>query len=432
MGMKVKKSAVVELRSKTIPVSTYQYVLYYLDRAAEMIKLDPNLLKIIEAPRKATIVKLPIRMDDGSFRIFTGYRVQHSVVRGPGKGGIRYHPNVNLDEVSALAAWMTWKCAVMGIPFGGAKGGITCDPKQLSEGELERLTRRFTADIMDVLGPERDIPAPDVNTNEQIMAWMMDTYSMHSRNWEASVVTGKPIVMGGSRGRHDATGNGVGISIREAATKLNMDLKTCTAAVQGFGNVGSITARSLSRMGVKIVAVSDVNGGLENKKGIDIDALIQYTKGNKGTIIGFPGAKPYNKEKILGYKCDILVPAALENVITEETAGMVQARIVGEGANGPTTPEGDDIMYKNGITVIPDILCNAGGVTVSYFEWVQDRLGYFWSEQIVNERLEEHMVRAFNDVYEVSRKYKCSLRLASYILAVQRVTDVLLLRGVYA
>jgi len=432
MGMKVKKSAVKELRSKTIPVSTYQYVLYYLDQAAEKIKLDPNLLKIIEEPRKATIVKLPIQMDDGSFQIFAGYRVQHSIVRGPGKGGIRYHPNVNLDEVSALAAWMTWKCAVMGIPFGGAKGGIACDPGKLSKSELERLTRRFTSEILDILGPEKDIPAPDVNTNEQIMAWMMDTYIMHTRHHTAAAVTGKPVVLGGSRGRHDATGNGVGICIRETAVKLDIDLNNCTAAIQGFGNVGSIAARSMAGMGVKIAAVSDVNGGLENKKGIDVEALIQYAKENDGTIVGFPGAKPYDKDKILEYECDILVPAALENVITGDNADKVRAKIVGEGANGPSTPEGDAIMYKKGITVIPDILCNAGGVTVSYFEWVQDRLGYFWSEETVNDRLEEHMVRALKDVFNVAAKYKCSLRIASYILAVQRVIDVLLMRGVYA
>ena len=432
MGMKVRKTMMTELRSATIPVSTYQFVLQYLDQAAEMISLDPNLLRIIKEPRKTTIVKLPIQMDDGSFQIFTGYRVQHSTVRGQGKGGIRYHPNVNLDEVSALAAWMTWKCAVMGIPFGGAKGGITCDPKKLSRNELERLTRRYTADLLDVLGPEKDIPAPDVNTNEQIMAWIMDTFSMHSRKHESSVVTGKPIVLGGSRGRTDATGNGVGICIREAAKTLGIDLAASTAAVQGFGNVGSITARSLARMGVKVIAVSDVNGGLENKKGIDVDALIEYAHNNDGAIVGFPGAKPLDKDRILEYKCDILVPAALENVITKANAGKVRAKIVGEGANGPTTPDGDDILYRKGITVIPDILCNAGGVTVSYFEWVQDREGYFWSEKMVGDRLEEHMMRAFNDVHEVARKYKCSLRLASYILAVQRVTEVLLLRGVYA
>ncbi len=432
MATKARKPKVKELRSKTIPVSTYQHVLYYLDEAAKKIKLDPNLLKIIEEPRKAIIVKLPIQMDDGSFQIFTGYRVQHSTVRGPGKGGIRYHPNVNLDEVSALSAWMTWKSAVMGIPFGGAKGGIACDPKKLSRGELERLTRRFTADILDLIGPEKDIPAPDVNTNEQIMAWIMDTYSMHSRTHAAAAVTGKPVVLGGSRGRHDATGNGVGICIRETAEKLGMDLGRCTAAIQGFGNVGSIAARSLTRMGVKVVAVSDVNGGLERKNGIDIEALIEFAGRNNGTIVGFPGAKPYNKEKILGYKCDILVPAALENVITRDNADKIRAKIVAEGANGPSTPEGDSIMYKNGVTVIPDILCNAGGVTVSYFEWVQDRLGYFWSEKAVNKRLEEHMVRAIDDVFDVAEKYKCSLRLGSYILAVQRVTDVLLMRGVYA
>ncbi|MCK5125469.1 MAG: Glu/Leu/Phe/Val dehydrogenase [candidate division Zixibacteria bacterium] len=421
-----------KLKSITIPVSTYEYVLRYLDKAAAKIKLDENLLRIIKDPRKITIVKLPIQMDDGSFQVFTGYRVQHSTVRGPGKGGIRYHPNVNLDEVKSLAAWMTWKCAIMGIPFGGAKGGITCDPKKMSMNELERLTRRYAADLADVLGPEKDVPAPDVNTNAQTMAWIMDTYCMHRGEYSPSVVTGKPVVLGGSRGRHDATGNGVAIAVREAAKALGMKLNECTAAVQGFGNVGSIAARSLMEKGVKVVAISDVNGGLENKKGIDVNALIKYTAGNKGSISGFSGAKEISKNRILTFKCDILIPAALENVITEKNAAKVKAKIIGEGANGPTTPDADAILRKNGVTVIPDILCNAGGVTVSYFEWVQDRLGYFWSEEDVNNRLEEHLVRAFNDVFAVSREFKCSLRLAAYILAVKRVTEVLLLRGVYA
>ncbi|MCP4570424.1 MAG: Glu/Leu/Phe/Val dehydrogenase [FCB group bacterium] len=421
-----------EPKSATIPVSIYEYVLEYLDIAAKKISLDPNLLKIIEQPRKVTIVKLPIQMDDGSFQVFTGYRVQHSTVRGPGKGGIRYHPKVNLDEVSALAAWMTWKSAIMGIPFGGAKGGITCDPKKLSMGELERLTRRYTADLADILGPEKDIPAPDVNTNAQTMAWIMDTYSMHTGEYKSSVVTGKPVVLGGSRGRHDATGNGVGITVREAAKAKGLKLEECTAAIQGFGNVGSIAALSLVKMGIKVVAVSDVNGALENKGGIPIKVLIDYAKENNGSIVGFPDAKVIEADKILTYPCDILIPAALENVITKENAADIKANIIGEGANGPTTPEADKILYDKGLTVIPDILCNAGGVTVSYFEWVQDRLGYFWTEDDVNNRLEEHMVRAFRHVHDVSEEFDCSLRIASYILAVKRVTDVLLLRGVYA
>ena len=420
------------LKSETIQVSTYDFVLQHLDEAAARLKLDPNLLKIIKEPRKVTIVKLPIKMDDGSYQVFTGYRVQHSIVRGPGKGGIRYHPGVNLDEVKALAAWMTWKCAVTGIPFGGAKGGITCDPSKLSHHEVEHLTRRYAADLIDVIGPEKDIPAPDVNTNEQTMAWIMDTYCMHSREYNSSVVTGKPIILGGSQGRHDATGNGVGICVREAARLQGMELSDSTAAVQGFGNVGSITARALTRMGVNVVAVSDVHGAVENKNGLDIEALIAYAGKHKGAIAGFPKGRAIRRERILSYPCDILVPAALENVITAKNAASIKARIVAEGANGPTTPDGDRIMYRNGITVIPDILCNAGGVTVSYFEWVQDRLGYFWSEADVNNRLEEHMVRAFNDVAAVAQQYRCSLRLASYILAVKRVTDVLVLRGVYA
>lgn len=421
-----------KLRSKTIQVSTYEYVLEYLNEAAQKLNLDPNLLNIIKEPRRITILNLPIQMDDGSFRVFTGYRVQHSIVRGPGKGGVRYHPGVNLDEVKALSAWMTWKCAVMGIPFGGAKGGITCDPKQLSTNELERLTRRYTADLMGIIGPEKDIPAPDVNTDEQTMAWMMDTYCMHSGKYVPSSVTGKPVILGGSRGRHDATGKGVGITVKEAARSIGMELKGCKAAIQGFGNVGSIAARALTTMGVKVVAISDVHGALENRKGIPIEKLIEYCRNNKGNIVGFPEARPFDKDKVLTYKCDILIPAALENVITAKNANRIKARIVGEGANGPTTPNADRIMFEKGITVIPDILCNAGGVTVSYFEWVQDRLGYFWSEEDVNHRLEEHLIRAYNDVDQVATKYNCSLRLASYILAVKRVIDVLLLRGVYA
>ncbi len=420
-----------EPRSKTIPVSTYEYVLRYLDQAAGLLDLDPNLLRIIKSPRRINIVNLPIHMDDGSFQIFTGYRVQHSIVRGPSKGGVRYHPNVNLDEVKSLAAWMTWKCAVMGIPYGGAKGGIACDPKKMSVGELERLTRRYTAELADVFGPERDIPAPDVNTNEQTMAWMMDTYCMNKGDYHASVVTGKPVVLGGSRGRHDATGMGVGIAVREAAAAMEIDLTTCTAAIQGFGNVGTIAARSLAGMGVKIVAVSDINVGLENPKGFDIQDLIDFSI-KHGTVQGYPNGTEIDREDIITYKCDILIPAALENVITADNADQVKARIIGEGANGPTTPDAADILFENGTRVIPDILCNAGGVTVSYFEWVQDRLGYFWSEEDVHNRLEEHMIRAFTDVNVVADQFGCSWRLASYVLAVKRVIEVLLLRGVYA
>ncbi len=420
------------LRSKTIQVSTYEYVLNYLEKAAKIIDLDPNVLKILKEPRKVTMVNLPIQMDDGSFQVFTGYRVQHSIVRGPGKGGVRYHPGVNLDEVKSLAAWMTWKCAVLGIPFGGAKGGITCDPKKMSPHELERLTRRYVSDLMGVLGPEKDIPAPDVNTNEQTMAWMMDTYCMNTGQYTSSIVTGKPVVLGGSRGRHAATGNGVGLSVREAANMLGMDLSKCTVAIQGFGNVGSFSALSLVSLGAKVIAVSDVNGALRNKKGLDVEALIKYTKENNGSIVGFPGAEEFDPQKLLRCKCDILIPAALENVITAKNAGSIKAKIIGEGANGPTTPDADEILFQNGVTVIPDILCNAGGVTVSYFEWVQDRMGYFWSEEDVNHRLEEHMVRAFNDVRRVAREHQCSLRMASYVLAVKRVSDVLLMRGVYA
>ena len=370
-------------------------------------------------------------MDDGTYKMFTGYRVQHSIVRGPAKGGIRYHPDVDLDEVQALAAWMTWKCAVVNIPFGGGKGGIACDPSSMSQGELERLTRRYTAALFDVFGPESDIPAPDVNTNEQTMAWFMDTYSMHARHTVTSVITGKPLVMGGSLGRKEATGAGVVITTREALRHLKIDPAKATASVQGFGNVGSISAMFLRKLGVKVTHISDVFGGLHNPEGIDIDALIAYVKEHK-KIVGFPGAQEYDRNEILYADVDIMVPAALENQITEENAGDIRAKIIAEGANGPVTPEADSILQKNGVFVIPDILCNAGGVTVSYFEWVQNRLGYFWTAEDVNARLERIMTDAFADILKVALENGVHMRLAAFMVAIQRVVDVVLLRGIYA
>jgi glutamate dehydrogenase (NAD(P)+) len=401
------------------------------EEAAARLKLDAAFLQIIKEPRRATIVKLPVHMDDGSFRVFTGYRVQHSIIRGPAKGGIRYHPDVTLEEVMALAAWMTWKCAVVGIPFGGGKGGIVCDPPKMSKGELERLTRRYTADLIDVIGPESDVPAPDVNTNEQTMAWIMDTYSMHSRHTVTSVVTGKPLALGGSAGRREATGRGVLFCVREVSKKIGLSLKGATVVVQGFGNVGSVAADLLAKDGAKIIAVSDVGGGIQNPNGLDIPALIHHVAQNR-TVAGFPGTTPIDGKKLLEIPCDILVPAALENQITHANASRIHARIIAEGANGPTTTQADKILNKNGILVIPDILANSGGVTVSYFEWVQDRQGLFWREEEVNTRLEQIMVDAFHDVATMADEHKVSFRVAAFMLAIKRVVDAIMLRGVYA
>jgi glutamate dehydrogenase (NAD(P)+) len=401
------------------------------EEAAARLKLDPSFLQIIKEPRRATIVKLPVHMDDGTFRVFTGYRVQHSIIRGPAKGGIRYHPDVTLEEVMALAAWMTWKCAVVGIPFGGGKGGIQCDPSKMSRGELERLTRRYTADMIDVIGPDSDVPAPDVNTGEQTMAWIMDTYSMHARHTVTSVVTGKPLALGGSAGRREATGRGVLFCIREAAKRIGLNLKGAKVVVQGFGNVGSVAADLLSRDGAKIVAVSDVHGGVQNPHGLDMPALLQHLALTK-SVAGFSGGKPVQGKAILETPCDILIPAALENQITHANAGRIKARIIAEGANGPTTTRADKILNKAGVLVIPDILANSGGVTVSYFEWVQDRQGYFWREEEVNERLEHLMVQAFHDVATMADEHKVSFRVAAFMLAIKRVVDAIQLRGVYA
>jgi glutamate dehydrogenase (NAD(P)+) len=401
------------------------------EEAAARLKLDQAFVQIIKEPRRATIVKLPVQMDDGTFRVFTGYRVQHSIIRGPAKGGIRYHPDVTLEEVMALAAWMTWKCAVVGIPFGGGKGGIQCDPSKMSKSELERLTRRYTADMIDVIGPESDVPAPDVNTNEQTMAWIMDTYSMHARHTVTSVVTGKPLALGGSAGRREATGRGVLFCVREAAKKLGLDLKGATVVVQGFGNVGSVAADLLSKDGAKIVAASDVNGGIKNPNGFDMPALLKHVAATK-SVVGFPGAAPVQGKDILEIPCDILIPAALENQITRTNASKIKARIIAEGANGPTTTQADKILNKAGVLVIPDILCNSGGVTVSYFEWVQDRQGFFWKEEEVNDRLEHIMVNAFRDVSSVADEHKVSLRVAAFMLAIKRVVDAIQMRGVYA
>jgi len=406
-------------------------MLQEFDGAARILNLEPGIWRILTHPKRQIIVSCPVQMDDGEIEVFTGYRVQYNITLGPAKGGIRYHPDVTLDEVTALAAWMTWKCAVAHIPFGGGKGGVVCDPTRMSRRELEALTRRYVAEIIDAIGPEKDVPAPDVNTNDQIMAWVMDTYSMHVGHTSTAVVTGKPIEMGGSLGRREATGRGVMIVTREAARHLGLPLKGATVAVQGFGNVGSVSAELLAREGAKIVAVSDWKGGVYNPKGLDIPKMIEYA-GQHKTIDGFPGGEPFSNEELFKLEVDILIPAALENQITLENASDINAKIVTEGANGPTTPDAHRLLHERGVFVIPDILANSGGVTTSYFEWVQDRYGYFWEEEEVNTRLEKKMVEAFNDVLENSIKYKVDMRTAAYIVAISRVATVTKMRGMYA
>jgi len=402
-----------------------------VDIVADILHLDGGLRQVLKSPKRELTVNFPVKMDDGSYHVYTGYRVQYSMARGPTKGGIRYHPQVSLDEVRALAAWMTWKCAVVNIPYGGAKGGIICDPKHMSHGELERLTRRFTSEILPIIGPEIDIPAPDVYTDSQTMAWIMDTYSMQRGFSVPGVVTGKPISLGGSEGRGEATGRGCAYTIREAGKELGLKIKGGTVAVQGFGNAGSVCANILhDEQGAKIIAVSDSRGGIINPDGLNPHAVEEYKK-KSGSVVGFPGAKAISNEEILETKCDVLVPAALENQITGRNADKVQAKIVAEAANGPTLPEADTVMYQKGITVLPDILANAGGVTVSYFEWAQDLQGFFWTLDEVNQRLERVMVQSYADTRRIAQQHKIHNRSAAYVLAIQRVVDALKTRGFF-
>jgi glutamate dehydrogenase (NAD(P)+) len=409
----------------------FEAMMSRFDRAAQLLDLEPGLYKVLRHAEKEITVSVPVLMDNGEVEVYTGYRVLYNTSRGPAKGGIRFDMNVTLDEVKALAAWMTWKCAVVNLPFGGAKGGVICDPLKMSVSELERLTRRYTAGIINTLGPDSDVPAPDVNTNERVMAWVMDTYSMHVRHTVTAVVTGKPVEMGGSLGRREATGRGVMFVTREALRHLGMPLLGATVAVQGFGNVGSVAADLLSKQGCKIVAISDRTGGYFNRAGIDVAGAIAHVRQHR-SLDGFKGGESITNEDLLTLSVDVLVPAALENVITSKNAGKVQAKIIAEGANGPTTAGADSILDEKGIFVIPDILANAGGVTVSYFEWVQDRGGYFWSEETVNNRLEEIMTRSFTDVLGLSRQHKVNMRTAAYMLSISRVATVHRLRGIYA
>lgn len=411
--------------------SAFESMMERFDEAATLLNLDPNIYKILRWPNREITMYIPVLMDDGNYQVFTGYRVQHNFARGPAKGGIRFSPEVSLDEVRALAAWMTWKCAVVNIPFGGAKGGIICDPRQMSPSELERLTRRYTAELLDLIGPERDVPAPDMNTNEQVMAWIMDTYSMHARHTVTAVVTGKPVEIGGSLGRRDATGRGLLVVCNEACKKFNLDIARTRVAIQGAGNVGGTAARLMHTAGYKIVGLADITGGLYNPAGLDIPKVLRYLKENR-TVEGYLEADIIKNEELLELDCEILIPAATENQITERNVERIKCRILAEGANGPTAADADDIIFDKKIFVIPDILANAGGVTVSYFEWVQNRTGFYWTETEVNSRLEHIMVNSFADVVKFAEKYKVNTRLASYMLAIDRVAYDTRLRGIYA
>jgi glutamate dehydrogenase (NAD(P)+) len=410
-------------------LNAYQIALEQFNRAAGKLNLEPDLAEILKHPKRQLIVSIPIRMDDGSLHVFEGYRVQHNVARGPAKGGIRYHPNVTLDEVKALAMWMTWKCATVNIPYGGAKGGIVCDSKNMSAGEKERLTRRYTHEILPIIGPEKDIPAPDVYTDAQTMAWIMDTYSTTLGYSSLGVVTGKPVELGGTKGRHEATGRGVMYTIEEACRLLKIPLKGARVAVEGFGNVGHIAAQMLFDKGACITAISDSRGGIFNSRGINPREALKYKA--DGSVAGMPGTTSISNRDLLELDCDILIPAALENQITAENAPRIRARIVAEGANGPVTPAADRVLFEKDVFLIPDVLCNAGGVTVSYFEWVQDLQGFFWDEARVNEQLERIIKNAFHEVNETAVREKTDRRTAAYMLAVKRVAEATKVRGLF-
>ncbi len=401
------------------------------DQAVSLLGISEEMYYILKVPRQQVIVGLPVTMDDGSLRVFEGYRVIHSNILGPSKGGIRFDPAVNLDEVRALAAWMTWKCAVVDIPYGGAKGGVACNPREMSAGEIERLVRAYTVSMLDVFGPDRDIPAPDMGTGPREMAWLMDEYSKAKGMTVSGVVTGKPLVLGGSLGRTEATGRGVTVAALSAMDKLRINPYRATAAVQGFGNVGSYAAALLHERGVSVTAVSDISGGYHNDRGLDITAAMKYRDAHGGTLEGFPNAEKISNEELLSLAVDVLVPAAKEDVITDENAGSIQAKLIVEGANGPTSASADEIINDKGIVVVPDILANAGGVTVSYFEWVQNRIGYKWTLDRINRRADRAMKDAFDKVYAASQQYKVSMRIAAYIVAIKKVSDTYKFRGGY-
>lgn len=424
-------SAYVDDAKEIKEENPFESMMQRFDEAATLLKLDPNIYKILRWPNREITLYIPVMMDDGNYQVFTGYRVQHNFARGPAKGGVRYSPDVSLDEVRALAAWMTWKCAVVNIPFGGAKGGIICDPRIMSPTELERMTRRYTSDLMDFIGPERDVPAPDMNTNEQVMAWMMDTYSMHVRHTVTAVVTGKPIEIGGSRGRKEATGRGLLFVCDEACKKFGLNISETRVVIQGAGNVGGTAALLMAEQGYKIIGLADITGSIYNPRGLNIRDVLGYLKENK-TVEGYREAEHIPTSDLLELECEILMPAATENQITSQNAHRIKCRILAEGANGPTTADADEIVAAKNIFVIPDILANAGGVTVSYFEWVQDRMGFFWNENLVNSRLHEIMVSSFNDVVGFAEKYRVNTRLAAYMLAIDRVAYDTRLRGIYA
>ncbi len=424
------ESVLTEVPAHTAAANPYVTAQRQFDRAAAILELDPGMRQILREVRRELTVNFPVRMDDGRIEMFTGYRVQHNLTRGPAKGGIRYHPDVSLDEVKALSMWMSWKCAVTNLPYGGAKGGVICDPSELSQRELENLTRRFASEISLLIGPESDIPAPDVNTNQQTMAWIMDTISMDKGYSVPATVTGKPLSIGGSEGRPAATGRGVMVITLEACRRLGIDPHNSTVAVQGFGNMGSVSAELLHQQGFKVVAVSDVFGGIHNPEGFDVPALLEHVARTR-RVAGFPGAREVSNAELLELPVTVLVPAALENQLTGENASRIQAKVIVEGANGPTTPEADDVFEQRGTVLVPDILANAGGVTVSYFEWVQDLQSFFWEESEINSRLTKIMQRAYQQVDQLAKEHSTSLRMGAYCLAVKRVADATMVRGIY-
>jgi glutamate dehydrogenase (NAD(P)+) len=411
-------------------LNPYRIAQIQFDIAAEYLKLDLGLRQILRTPKRVLEVSIPTKMDNGQVKVFSGYRVQHNVARGPAKGGIRYHPAVTLDEVKALAAWMTWKTATVNIPYGGGKGGVVCDPKRMTKPELERMTRRYTSEILPLIGPEKDIPAPDVYTDAQTMAWIMDTYSMTKGYSTLGVVTGKPLSIGGSEGRNEATARGCLVAVEEACRVKKMSIRGSSVAIQGFGNAGSLAAKLFAEKKARVIAISDSRGGVFNSRGIDPLKAMRY-KERSGTVVGMPGTSRISNDELLTMKCDILIPAALENVITLNNADQIKAKIVAEAANGPTTPHADEVLARKGIMLLPDILANAGGVTVSYFEWVQDLQSFFWSEAEVNAKLESVMRRAFTEVHESARKHRSHMRTGAYCLAVGRVADATLVRGLF-